>query len=135
MSSARNVGESATCPVCAQPSAEIPRVGADAGRESADAGPPVFGRGQLVRGGYVDLVFGRRRLRTQDPLSSDEGNSSADDCRVRERERYIYIYVDLFFGGGQAVTAQLIVVSICAAGKGEAACTPPGNLTEKSELD
>ena len=35
----------------------------------------------------------------------------------------------------QAVTAQLIVVSICAAGKGEAACTPPGNLTEKSELD
>ena len=101
-------------------------------------------------------------LRTQDPLSSDEGNSSAEDMstlssdagvcgrrtpclrtratRLRtiaelERERDIYIYVDLFFGGGQAVTAQLIVVSICAAGKGEAACTPPGNLTEKSELD
>ena len=87
----------------------------------ADAGPPVFQRGQLVRGLYVDLFFGRRRLRTQDPLSSDEGNSSAEDMstlssdagvcgrrtpclrtRATRLRTIAEIYVDLFFGGGRA---------------------------------
>ena len=38
--------------------------------------------------------------------------------------------------GGQAVTAQLIVVrAFELLVRGQAACTPPGNLTEKSELE
>ena len=37
--------------------------------------------------------------------------------------------------GGQAVTAQLIVVSIWAAGKGRSSAHASGNLTETSKLE